>query len=118
METMADDDLIRSRRDELSERRERVIRQVLTRIASAPAPVTDARLPGILDGIVSWTTPALAAAALIVAASTYALVKSTPDEGGPARVTDALGLTPRMARFVATGDVDAWSWFTEARSRP
>ena len=115
---MHDDDAARANVDEQSARRERIVRDVLSRIASAPAPARVPRETGVFDGIVAWTRPALAAAALIMMASTLSLIWATRSGRGSERVSDALGLTSPLARFVSTGEVDTWGWLSGNGSPP
>lgn len=92
-----------------AERRERVVEQVLARIAAAP-PILRGRVDaGFLGDVSSWMLPTLAAAAVIIVASAAVLRLEARDTERPSTLMDALGVRPSLAHFVATGEVNLWA---------
>jgi len=101
--------------DDLSMRRERVVALVQARIASAP-PFTRTAAPWM--DITAWTVPALAAAAIVIAASIAELASTPGDRATAGTVVEALGLSAPLTTFVTTGEVDPWSWLYPGGSPP
>ena len=111
---MSDDPRRQPMDDDLEARRERVVNAVMLRIADAPPRALERHA---WVEIAPWRRPALAAAVLIIVAAAASLLTSGSLAGGPTTVAESLGLAPPLARYVETGQLDAWEWLATFEGR-
>lgn len=94
--------------DDLAVRRERVVRAVLARVATAPHIGPDYRPPSI--DLAVWSVPALAAAAVIMIVSGATLLATEPHEAATGTAIEWLGLSRPVAEYLETGTLAPAAW--------
>jgi hypothetical protein len=84
--------------DDISVHRERVVRDVIARINAAPKIE---RNSGILADISAWSVPAIAAAALVIVASSAITLAHDRRAHDPSTIAEQLGVPAQISRSSA-----------------
>ena len=87
-----------------TDRKERIIGGVMARITASP-PVGR---PSFVVLIATWRLPVLAAATLVIVASSAALLSTARHD--TETVFESLGFPAPVTQYLATGQADVWSW--------